>query len=329
VSIPNFTLTFPATVIMWVKPSFGTLSQSRTFLSRDGGTSFLWFYQAGINKINLYDGSDNIGTVDLVKEVEWQQIAITFDESGNGYQWYNGQQDLSFSTISEPTNPFELRIGDWSSYNWNGSIDQVRIYDYARTSAQVAWDYNRGKPVAHWKFDECQGGTAYDSSGNANNGTITIGATVPQTVLGTCETPTDNSGAWYNGVGGKVNSSMSFDGSDDYVSVPATELTEYSIGFWAYRNTNTLYEFVIGHDTLATKIGFLSGDDKLFVRSVHGGSSDTSVSVSTGIWNYIVVTRNSNNKIDAYVNGGTANRLFSDAAQSGRNRLRWNIMAER
>jgi uncharacterized protein (TIGR02145 family) len=98
-----------------------------------------------------------------------------------------------------------------------GSIDEMRIFNYIRTPAQIAWDYNRGKPVGYWKFDECQGATAYDASGNGNNGTVTIGTTAPQTTLGTCLTPTDGTGAWYNGKTGKYNSAMSFDGVDDYV----------------------------------------------------------------------------------------------------------------
>ncbi len=56
---------------------------------------------------------------------------------------------------------------------FNGTIDDVRIYNYARTPAQIAWDYNRGRPVGWWKFDEATGASAHDSSGNANHGTIT------------------------------------------------------------------------------------------------------------------------------------------------------------
>ncbi|MBU2565500.1 MAG: hypothetical protein KJ655_04525, partial [Candidatus Thermoplasmatota archaeon] len=52
--------------------------------------------------------------------------------------------------------------------------------------------------VACWYFDENNGTTAYDSSGNNNNGTI-HGAT------------------WTTGVNG---SALSFDGVDDYVNIP-------------------------------------------------------------------------------------------------------------
>ncbi|MDD3532351.1 MAG: hypothetical protein PHW57_03440, partial [Candidatus Shapirobacteria bacterium] len=115
-----------------------------------------------------------------------------------------------------------LRLGNptpsSSAAGLDGLMDNVRIYDYARTPAQIAWDYNRGAPVGHWRFDECQGTTAYDVSGNDNHGTINIGATAPQTTTGTC-TDGSSASAWYNGASGKWNSSLSFDGEDDYIEV--------------------------------------------------------------------------------------------------------------
>jgi hypothetical protein len=55
-------------------------------------------------------------------------------------------------------------------------VDNFRIYNYARTPAQIAWDYNQGKPINHWTFDEGTGSTVHDEGPNLNNGTIT-GAT--------------------------------------------------------------------------------------------------------------------------------------------------------
>src|SRR5690606_37356085 len=101
----------------------------------------------------------------------------------------------------------------------------VKIYNYARTPAQIAYDYNRGAPVAWYRFDECEGTTIKDHSGNGNNGTLNIGASGTQTSIGTCET----SGAWSNGSEGKINSSMSFDGVDDYVRITENKPIEPQI----------------------------------------------------------------------------------------------------
>lgn len=107
-----------------------------------------------------------------------------------------------------------------SSTRWDyftGSIDQVRIYNYARTPAQIAWDYNKGKPIGWWKMDECQGTQIADWSGNGNHGTLSIGASGTQVSVGTCSI--GNTSAWSNGSAGKINSSLNFDGTDDYINV--------------------------------------------------------------------------------------------------------------
>jgi len=69
----------------------------------------------------------------------------------------------------------------------HGAIDNVKFYDYPRTQAQVAYDYNRGAPIAWYKMDECQGGVIHDASGNNNNGALSLGSNAP-TSPGTCNT---------------------------------------------------------------------------------------------------------------------------------------------
>jgi hypothetical protein len=97
---------------------------------------------------------------------------------------------------------------------FTGKIDNVKIYNYARTPAQVAYDYNKGGPIGWWKLDECQGSVANDSSGIGNTGSINIGSGGSQNSLGTCTT---SGTAWGNGASGHINSSLNFDGTDDYV----------------------------------------------------------------------------------------------------------------
>lgn len=110
-----------------------------------------------------------------------------------------------------------VRFGRINTTSLTGKLDTIRFYDYARTTAQVAWDYNRGKPIAHWKLDECQGSSVYDSSGNGNTGTISIGGTGDYTAPGTCTTGTATH-AWNAGATGKLNFSLGFDGADDNIS---------------------------------------------------------------------------------------------------------------
>ena len=101
-----------------------------------------------------------------------------------------------------------------------GAIDQVRVYNYARTPAQIAWEYSKGAPIAYYKFDECSGTTAYnstmtfDDAAAGNDGTIVIGSGGGEDTVGTCDT---SSTAWGSGATGKRGASLDFDGTDDYV----------------------------------------------------------------------------------------------------------------
>ena len=89
---------------------------------------------------------------------------------------------------------FNVEIGRRAIGNYfSGLIDDVRIYNYARSAAQIAWDYNRGAPIAWWKMNDGQnssttcdgtGTVVKDSSGDNNTGTLTLGATQPQPMPG-------------------------------------------------------------------------------------------------------------------------------------------------
>lgn len=208
----NFSIGF------WVNQA--EIDRAQVWLAkRDSGGTNYQCYSGDNNTIRFYDGvSERIFSSNISKN-SWTYITYNIDNSDNVSLYVNGKFiETILSSITVDDAP--LYIGSWNagSSPLNGLIDSVKIYNYARTPAQIAWDYNRGGPVGWWKFNECQGTTAYDSSGNGNHGTINIGATAPQTSAGTC-TDGSSASAWYNGRSGKWNSSLSFDGVDDYVNM--------------------------------------------------------------------------------------------------------------
>jgi hypothetical protein len=116
------------------------------------------------------------------------------------------------------------RDGDNAAWHFNGLIDDVRIYNYARTPEEIRLDYNAGLAarlgphsgcdedpgscmtkglVGYWNFDEAGGTTAYDGSDYGNDGTLY------------------NNPAWTAGApapgGGSQGTALQFDGVDDYV----------------------------------------------------------------------------------------------------------------
>ncbi|RLG81397.1 MAG: hypothetical protein DRO40_09710, partial [Thermoprotei archaeon] len=69
------------------------------------------------------------------------------------------------------SSPNSALIGAYDLGNtayFDGIISEVRIYNRALSAEEIRYHYNRGGPVAHWKFDEGSGQTAHDSAGDAD-----------------------------------------------------------------------------------------------------------------------------------------------------------------
>ena len=119
----------------------------------------------------------------------WHHIAATYD--GATMKIYiDGVQAASgaFSNLNFSSSVNNLFIGDWSpsSRNLNGSIDEVRIWNVARTVTQLnaakncELQGNEAGLVAYYKFNQGLDAvnnttitTLIDATANANNGTLT------------------------------------------------------------------------------------------------------------------------------------------------------------
>ncbi len=252
----------------------------------------------------------------------WYNLEIVYDgeQSGNVDKlklYLNGiKKNLSFSGII-PANILinsneSLELGgdsDLSLFS-NLKIDNLRIYDYARTSAQVAWDYNRGKPIAWWRFDECSGEIIHDESGNGNHGALHLGAS-GVTATGICSSSSNS--FWYNGKNGKINSGGNFDGVDDYVDFGDIDiinsLTEGSLSAWFKVESATDNRTIIsnydgttqeGLGLQYTSIGKINVETKN--NNVHVCSFNTRDTFNLNEWIHVVyIVSDSGNNL--YVNG--------------------------
>lgn len=184
------------------------------------------FHEAG--------GWHAICTSSLLSGGTWYHLAYTFDGPGHSQKLYLNGTLVAYDTRAEAVNyatNFSF-LGNNPSCCWylTGKIDDARVYNYARTPAQVAWDYNQGKPLAWYKMDECQGTTINDSSGNSLTGTLSL-TPAGTTAAGNCVTSATS--AWYNGRTGKFNYSLAFDGNDDYVETASSTKLDSTYGTWA------------------------------------------------------------------------------------------------
>lgn len=290
-------------------------------------------YRGDIDRIcfSKYNSSDillcasNVGASDK----EWHEVVGVGDVDGMKI-YFDGKMLASNSNSDNflaPLNEYGVLLGCYgntvcsnSLLEWNGYIDDVRIYDYARTPAQIAWDYNHGKPVAEWRFDECQNGTIHDESGNGLHGALSIGAT-GVTATGTCAI--NENSFWYNGRMGKNNSSGSFDGVSDYIEFGDIDMVDnfeqMSSCLWVYHNTISNDDMMIqnwgaipgGFTFWRDDVSGISGRTDVYrisVQEISGNSgrieSDSGVSPLQR-WTHVCFTYIENNStgLRLYVNG--------------------------
>ncbi len=197
----------------------------------------------------LTGGIAGINGTSVIPDNTWIHIACTYD--GSMIKLYvNGTLESSVAASGNiNTNNQPLIIGRNLLNSWNdwfGSIDDVRVWNIARTEQEIQDNMNRrliGNEqglVGYWKFDEMSGTTANDSSGNGNTGTL-IGNPTWVNGVPLCTPPPSGMVSWWkaednandsvgtnhgtmmNGAtfaAGMVGQAFSLDGVDDYVEIP-------------------------------------------------------------------------------------------------------------
>jgi hypothetical protein len=154
---------------------------------------------------------DNVGNPRKIELYLWPMANSYFFDTGMMQDtWfhvagsYDGSQTRAFvngvqiGTGLIPNGPLAtpssqpLYIGSARAANYfTGSIDEVRVWNVARTAAEIARDFryrlvgNEPGLVGYYRFDEGTGASTIDSTGQGNNGLIINGATyIPGVALG-------------------------------------------------------------------------------------------------------------------------------------------------
>jgi PKD repeat protein len=150
-------------------------------------------------------------------------------------------------------------------------------------------------PVAYWKFDDGSGASAVDSSGNGNTGTLV------------------NAPTWASG---EVNGALAFNGSSQYVTVPAAagssldiDSPPVTIAAWVNPNTisapQTIFLRGLSNGVGAGKQGyglFINSNGKVNVGSAGGGNFDSLTTLTAKTWQHVAAVINgSASKV--YING--------------------------
>lgn len=275
----DFGLTDSFTLSAWAKAPIGSAG-SRYIINKDFSNPAGYRMRDNSLGVASCDIEDDTGATQTnvsggadIRDNRWHNIICVRNTTLDTFVLYvdgivvDSTTDNSDSTLN---NSGTFRISGTSTSPWIGEIDEVKVFRYAMTSAQTAYEFNRGRPLSWWKLDDCTGITAYDNSGVlTNNGTVTFGS-LGNTAAGTC-----NSGVstemWNNGTTGKRNASLDFDGDDDWVDMNDTDtldvdstnsgdyLVDFTISGWFNRDTATTTDTIVAkrNGILDTNNGYI------------------------------------------------------------------------
>lgn len=331
-------LTTAFTIEAWVKPS--ALGSYQVIVSKHYGTgnnrSYILYIDSS-NNVQVKIDSDGIfgssyfftatpNTAFVANN--WYHIVAVWNAAGSDAIYINGISHALTTSGTKPATAYsggaDFEIGadeNGTGGYFNGKIDNVRVFNYARTSSQAAWDYNRGAPSAYWKMDECQGGSINDSAGNSLTGTLTIGAAGSEDTAGTCSTSSSAWGGPNNDGAGKRNYTVDLDGTDDYIQVTDNAVLDFddtqdlTISGWFYRDTATTDDVIAAkRNSLDTStdtgyVLYLDATNDNLVFEVSDGTDEykltsTSSFTSTGWYHFSVVwDEDSAANSEIYING--------------------------
>ncbi len=162
----------------------GTEEYQETYLSIENkGAGNVVQAGTGGHNSNIYGNS-------IVNDGNWHFVAATYD--GSVWKLYvdGGVDEANYEGgISPPTNTVLTGITTigcnvyfYEQY-FNGTIDEIRIWNVAKTQAEIQSDMyreisgNESGLVGYWNFNEGSGTITFDQTTNNNHGTLNGGVT--------------------------------------------------------------------------------------------------------------------------------------------------------
>jgi len=189
---PSLVVSNAMTMQAWINPTGAGISSypgvGGAFINKQGEYQVFRFADGTIRWAftNTDPGWFSINTGYVAPLNQWTNITVTYDlgliktyANGVLVHTYNGAGNIG--DFNDATNEFEIgrSLGDESYFQ--GSIDEVRIWNKARTQTEIQADFNRELTgnetglVGYWNFNSVNGNTVQDLSINHNDGTL-VGA---------------------------------------------------------------------------------------------------------------------------------------------------------
>jgi len=271
------------------------------YLDDSGQVSFVGF------------GNNYIKGNTAVNDGQWHHVAVVWDydsnSSGAGTIYVDGEDDTNTSTTNYAANNSDnngdtYKIGLPNRYDnkeasnfFSGEIDEVRIWDTARTAAEIeeyryaSLDSDETNLAAYYNFNQnaVNGKMIADITTNSNDGTLVTN-----------------------------NKVLSLDSSNsshvDMGSSLLNNLTEFTIEGWFNANSIQRYDLWGQNDSVEI---FLDNNGDLRVwTSATNGETFTDLNLTANEW-YHVAAVGSNNGVEVYLNGSSIGSIDGTVSSYG------------
>jgi hypothetical protein len=320
ISVPNSSFVSPAsiTISFWFKQPSLDASTIMGLVNKDvGSIGPPYALQIAANSraltflvTNSANAAFTISSSNLTLGV-WHHAVGIFNSATQTMTLYiDGAQASSGAASDIGATSGNLNIGQqkagFSRY-FNGTLDDVRIYNRALSATEVALLYAAGQAhvgdasvvlpavnllsglVGYWPLNEGSGTVTRDYSTSGNTGTL-VGS------------PT-----WTSGKYGKA---LSFNGSSNYVTIPDPSnifsflsSTNFTVSLWVKPTSIASGAFIGKGTTDYWYVGFSS--NSLYARMSNGGAINRSLGsvIPTNKWSFVVAVFGSHAAPLIYANG--------------------------
>jgi len=311
VSVANSTSLKPAqfTIDTWVRATSFSTGNYNSVVSYGSLTGVENPYYIGLAAgipafiTQHTSGQNNLSAPSSITLNVWHHIAVSFDGSTK-----NMYVDGSLVTSAGVANPIvygtdaplligeDLDGGAAAGIPFSGLIDEVEIFNRALSLAEIQSIYNAGS-AGKCKTAQCVTPPAnmvswWPGDGNANDiqdsnhGTLVNGATY---------------------AAGMVSQAFSFDGTNDYVSIPDGILPStqryFTLDAWVYPNdTNDRIVFYAGASMGEYQMDIWGGTFRFSVKLTDANWYNATFAASSGRWVHLVGVRR-NTTTELWVDG--------------------------